>query len=176
MLKVDFVLRTAFNFTSNPKQMEKWTYLLLALVGVLFVGQVLYSESFVDASDNSGSKITLSLTELLSFIGTSSSSTSTGSTNTQPVFVMPPAANYDSQFSSMKDAILTDVRSTIRDQIASGGFGGAGGECANVMDDSCVESMANLQGSEFMKYIPGKNPADYIRKDSVPCYGCNLAH
>lgn len=156
--------------------MEKWTYLLLALVGVLFVGQVIYSESFVDASDNSGSKVTLSLSELLSFIGTSSSTGSTSSTGSQPVFVMPPAANYDTQFASMKDAILSDVRSTIRDQIAGGNFGSAGGDCANVMDDSCVESMANIQGSEFMKYIPGKNPADYIRKDSVPCYGCNLTH
>ena len=157
--------------------MEKWTYILLALVGVLFVGQVIYNESFVDASDNSGSKITLSLSELLSFIGTSSSSTSTGSTSTQPIFVMPPAyGSSDKDFSSMKDAILSDVRSTIRDQIASGNFGSAGGDCANVMDDSCIESMANLQGSEFMKYIPGKNPADYIRKDSVPCYGCNLTH
>jgi hypothetical protein len=154
--------------------MEKWTFVLLALVGVLFVGQVIYNESFVDASDNSGSKITLSLTELLSLIGTSSSSSGTTST-TQPVVVVPtPQTSYDSQFSSLKDAILADVRSTVRDQMASSSFGAAGGDCANVMDDTCIESMANLQGSEFMKYIPGKNPADFIRKDSVPCYGCSI--
>ena len=35
-------------------------------------------------------------------------------------------------------------------------------------------SAANAQGQTFMKYQYGTNPADYIRKDSIPCYGCSL--
>ncbi len=150
--------------------------MLLALIGVLFVGQILYNESFVDASDNSGSKVTLTLAELMSFLGKTASTTPTNSSSSQqPIFIVPPApapaaTNYESQFQTLKDAILSDVRSSIQDQLSSG----SAANCANVMDDSCIESMANSQGADFMKYIPGKNPADYIRKDSVPCYGCSI--
>lgn len=158
--------------------METWIIALLVLVAVLFVGQILYQETFVDISDNSGSFIKLSLADLMTLIGTQASSSTTSSNQNQPIIIQPPS--YDTQFSSLKDAILSDVKQTVQDEIMSGSLrglaaGSAGGDvCADVMDDSCIESMANLQGSEFMKYIPGKNPADYIRKDSVPCYGCSL--
>jgi hypothetical protein len=159
--------------------METWIIALLVLVAVLFVGQIVYNETFVDASDNSGSVIQLTLSDLMSLLGTqSSASTSTSTPSQQPIIIQPPS--YDTQFSSLKDAILSDVKQTVQDEIVSGSLRGlaagsaGGGVCADVMDDSCIESMANLQGSEFMKYIPGKNPADYIRKDSVPCYGCSL--
>ena len=35
-------------------------------------------------------------------------------------------------------------------------------------------SHADAQGQAFMKYQYGINPADYIRKDSIPCYACTL--
>lgn len=159
--------------------METWIVALLVLVAVLFVGQIVYQETFKDISDNSGSFIRLSLADLMSLIGTQSSTKKTDTSANQPIIIQPPS--FDAQFSSLKDAILSDVKQTVQDEIVSGslrglaaGSVGGGDVCADVVDDSCIESMSNLQGSEFMKYIPGKNPADYIRKDSVPCYGCSL--
>jgi hypothetical protein len=40
--------------------------------------------------------------------------------------------------------------------------------------DSCLDSIVKDQGKEWLRYIPGKNPDDYIRKDSIPCWGCSL--
>lgn len=158
--------------------METWILALLVLVGVLFVGQIVYTETFVDASDNSGSFIKLTLSDLMSLIGTNSTASAAKETTQAPIIIQPPS--YDNQFGALKDSILADVKSTLQEEISTGALrglsaGSAGDDtCADVMDDSCIESMSNLQGSEFMKYIPGKNPADYIRKDSVPCYGCSL--
>ena len=45
---------------------------------------------------------------------------------------------------------------------------------SNIITDSCIDSIADSQGADFIRYIPGKNPDDYIRKDSIPCYGCSL--
>ena len=37
-----------------------------------------------------------------------------------------------------------------------------------------VQSSSMRQGSDYLTYAPAKNPADYIRKDSIPCYACTL--
>jgi hypothetical protein len=44
----------------------------------------------------------------------------------------------------------------------------------NITRDSCIGSISDNQAVDFMRYIPGKNPADYIRKDSIPCYKCSI--
>jgi hypothetical protein len=35
-------------------------------------------------------------------------------------------------------------------------------------------SPALAQGRAYVQYAPAINPADYIRKDSIPCYACTL--
>jgi hypothetical protein len=37
-----------------------------------------------------------------------------------------------------------------------------------------MTSPSATQGADFLKYQYGINPADYIRKDSIPCYACTL--
>lgn len=145
--------------------MDKTTLAFFSLVLVLFVGQVFLNEQFADVS---GSVISLSLTDLLSLIGT---------TNSTP----PPAAQQPvvinsglgaSTYNSLKDSIISDVKQTVRDELLNGSLSGGLGD--TVLSDDCIDSFSAKQGADFMKYVPGKNPADYIRKDSVPCYGCSV--
>lgn len=165
--------------------MDKVTLGFLFLCIIIFLSSVLVSESFVDASgtnvDASGSKITLSITDLFSLLGGGSSSvTSTPKVTTPVVSTAPagaPESSFDQQFySNLKGTILSDVRQTVRDTLQSYGTGkqGAATNAGPVLTDSCIDSMAESQGADFMRYIPGKNPADYIRKDSIPCYSCSL--
>jgi len=77
----------------------------------------------------------------------------------------PYGAPIDSQFmDSLRADIKSDISTAIKDSLSS----------PNVMTDSCIDSVSDSQGADFMRYIPGKNPADYIRKDSIPCYGCSV--
>jgi len=39
-------------------------------------------------------------------------------------------------------------------------------------DKSCPHSDDNSLGSNAMPYVANMN--DYVKKDSIPCYGCNL--
>ena len=133
--------------------------------------------------DASGTKVTLSIADLFSLIGTSSIAQApqrsivreTPSVSTTPAGA--PESTFDQQFySNLKGTILSDVRQTVRDTLQSYGSGkqGAASNAGPVLTDSCIDSAAADQGADFMRYIPGKNPADYIRKDSIPCYGCSL--
>ena len=77
----------------------------------------------------------------------------------------PYGAAIDAQFmDSLRADIKNDISTAIKDSLSS----------PNVMTDSCIDNVSNAQGADFMRYIPGKNPADYIRKDSIPCYGCSV--
>lgn len=163
--------------------MEKWTITLIALLSILFIAPIVYKETFVDISDNSGAYIKLSLTDLMSLFGSTQAQMNSRQTQQQPIIITQPSSGtsnsqgVDSQFySSLKDSIVSDVRQTISDELlnasdrpSSGGLLGQ-----TVIRDECIDSMAEQQGSDFMRYIPGKNPADYVRKDSIPCYGCSL--
>jgi hypothetical protein len=162
--------------------MDKVTLGFLFLIVILFASSLFFTESFVDASgtnvDASGSKITLSLADLFSLLGSGTSTTTTPTTT--PIISRSSTSNYgtpestfDQQFySNLKGTILSDVRQTVRDTLQS--QGGAAANAGPVLTDSCIDSAAAQQGADFMRYIPGKNPADYIRKDSIPCYGCSL--
>jgi hypothetical protein len=169
--------------------MEKWTFALIGLLAVLFLGPIIYQETFVDASDNSGAYIKLSLTDLMSLVGSTQAQQASRQTQQQPIIITQPSSygggasgvqnSLDTQFySSLKDSIVSDVRQSVHDELlnaSSSGTGASGGLLGQtVLNDSCIDSMAEQQGSDFMRYIPGKNPADYVRKDSIPCYGCSL--
>jgi hypothetical protein len=77
----------------------------------------------------------------------------------------------DSQFyTSFKSELLADVKQAVQDELISNPLASQG----TVLNDSCIDSFAGQQGTSWLKYVPGKNPNDYIRKDSIPCYGCSL--
>jgi hypothetical protein len=164
--------------------MEKWTIALIGLLAVLFLAPIIYQETFVDASDNSGTTIRLSLSDLMSLIGGSTGQQQP--TQQPPIIITQPSAggsaagtqsSLDTQFySSLRDSIVSDVRQSVHDELLNAGSSGAGGGLLGqtVIRDDCIDSMAQQQGADFMRYIPGKNPADYVRKDSIPCYGCSL--
>lgn len=155
------------------------------LLIVLAVGGYFVQEGFTDASGNKdipGNTLTLSLVDLMSLFtkttGSSSESSSELSSSSRPSGYRPDYRStselssadksyIDSQFKSLKEEIAKDVRATVRGQLQEQ-------EAGLVMNDTCIDSIANQQGTDWMRYIPGKNPADYIRKDSIPCWGCSV--
>ena len=121
------------------------------------------TESFYDASgaDASGN-VTLSLSDLLALLGSGTTKDTDSS--------------YEEarEYGSMRNEIMTDVKRAVKAELLHGKLSGLYDSQDNVLDDSCIDSFSAQQGADFMKYIPGKNPDDYIRKDSVPCYGCSI--
>ena len=146
------------------------TLVFIALLTILFIGQVFMNENFYNfagtTADASGN-ITLSLSDLMTLVGHGSM---------KPVTSVTPLTDDKAdlgeyrQYKNMRDDIKKDIKKAIKDEMIKKQFSDGG----DVMDDSCIDSLSAQQGSDFMKYIPGKNPDDYIRKDSVPCYGCSI--
>ena len=143
--------------------MERHVFLFLGLLCILFLSPFLMTESFVDASgvkqDASGQYVTVSLKDLFALL-------SQGKVSKEVQEQMPKGSDVD-MYGKLKDSIVGDVRNTVREQLQAKSDG-------SVLTDSCIDSVANQQGTEWMRYIPGKNPADYIRKDSIPCYACTI--
>ena len=152
--------------------MDRTTLAFMVLLAVIFVGQVYLNETFKDISDNSGSVISLSLSDLLSLIGTTTASPAAPAAASPIIIREGGGGSYD----SLKKSILSDVKQTVRDELLNGSLSvlNSSGCADDSITDSCIDSFSSQQGSDFMRYIPGKNPADYIRKDSVPCYGCSI--
>jgi len=161
--------------------MDKTTIGFLALLAILFIGQVYMTESFYDVSADASGNIIISISDLLSLL----------SSGARPMPVAPVAVTQSTQgtqgtldasgtagaYSSMRDEIISDVKSAVRSEVLNSQWTGllnSGHTGAQVLDDSCIDTFAAQQGSDFMRYIPGKNPDDYIRKDSIPCYGCSV--
>ena len=154
--------------------MEKTTMLFFALLAVLFVGQVAMREYFVGTADVSGSKITLTLSDLIALLGTPPAA--------PPAPPAPPATSpYD--LLRLESTITSEVKDALRSELLSGSLLGrsssSSGSCSgsgsdDLVPDSCIDSFAAQQGTDYMRYVPGKNPDDYIRKDSIPCYGCSI--
>jgi len=144
------------------------TFLFIALLAILFIGQVFMNENFynfTNTADASGN-ITLSLSDLMSLIGygaVTRTDNSDDSDNTDNV------GDYR-KYKNMRDDIKKDIKAAIKDEMLKKQFSDGN----DILDDSCIDSFSAQQGSDFMRYIPGKNPDDYIRKDSVPCYGCSI--
>lgn len=154
--------------------MEKTTIVLVVLFGVLLLAQVLSVETFVDASGNrdaSGNNVTLSVSDLLSLLGSGVSTQTTTAPTTQPVIVQSPGGLDASFYNSIKSDLLSDVKQTVRDELVNNPLATSAG---SILDDGCIDNFASQQGTDWMRYIPGKNPNDYIRKDSIPCYGCTV--
>ena len=158
--------------------MEKTTLAFLALLTVLLIGQWLFTESFVDLSDNSGTMIRMSLSDLMAILTAKnpSSSPRASRSNNTPTVVNTTgtldATTYNSLLGDIKKTVQDELLSSAQESGILSGAGSQGGD--QTLTDSCIDNFAQQQGADFMRYVPGKNPNDYIRKDSIPCYGCNL--
>lgn len=140
----------------------------IGLLAVLFLGQLFMNEHFYNYADTSGN-ITLSLADLLSLLGSGSSSSGDDKDDEDTDYVS------DRYYRNMRADMMKDVKDALKEEIKNSKKSGSYNSGDDtILDDSCIDSFASQQGSDFLKYIPGKNPDDYIRKDSVPCYGCSL--
>ena len=141
----------------------------IGLLVVLFLGQVFINESFADASgaDASGN-ILLSFSDLLALLGSSASKKEEEEDEDDYDY-----STKDKYYRNMRADMMADVKNAVRKELLNGKYNDLYGD-DSVMDESCIDSFSSKQGTDFMKYIPGKNPDDYIRKDSVPCYGCSI--
>jgi hypothetical protein len=67
--------------------------------------------------------------------------------------------------------LQNDIKMAVRSELLNANFGN---NYDDMYDDSFLDSISSQQGKDFMRYIPGKNPDEYIRKDSIPVYGGSL--
>ena len=131
------------------------------------------NENFKDISGNkdASGNISLTLSDLLALLGSGFSKTSDKDEDKDD-----DENDYDIKdkyYRNMRYDMMADVKNTVRKELLYGKYSDLYAS-DNVLDDSCIDSFSSKQGADFMKYIPGKNPDDYIRKDSVPCYGCSI--
>lgn len=178
------------NFTKETANPLFWMGLLfLAVIGYVYF----MNEGYVDASgariDASGGTVTLSLSDLIKALSFSNKTGSpedalrppifTPSTNVLPVTVGAGKTLLDKEtenrlskniVSQLKDELLAQ-RSTTS---VSDSNGCSSDRCDNAQQ-SC-QSNSCSQGADYLANSPGApfNSNDYIRKDSIPCYGCTL--
>jgi len=138
--------------------MEHITIALLVLFISLFVGHFAY-ESFIDVS---GTKVTLSLSDLMSLIGKASKD-SNENTNAS----LDNITAHDKYYATMKGSILDTVKGSVKDELLSGSLSGL---TSGNLEPSCD------QGSDYLRNVPAANDPAYIRKDSIPCYACNIPY
>jgi len=155
--------------------MDKTTIAFIGLLAVLFIGQVFMNENFYNFYDpkaDASGNITLSLSDLMTLVGYGAVTTKPTTDYSDDIGNIGNRANVGDyrKYNNMRDDIKKDIRKAIRDEMLKKEIS----DETTVLDDSCIDSFSAQQGSDFMKYIPGKNPDDYVRKDSVPCYGCSI--
>ncbi len=165
-------------------------------VGILFLAVLGYvyfmNEGYVDASGNkgvdaSGTTVTLSLSDLIKALAFSNKTGSTSdalkppvfadSTNILPVPVTGGKTTLDSETEKrLSKNIATQIKDELLAQRATTPVtpGCSGGE--DKCSDGCSGSDSCSQGSDYLANSPGApfNSNDYIRKDSIPCWGCTL--
>jgi hypothetical protein len=124
-----------------------------------------------DATDASGNLITLSLSDL--FYALRFGNTNTETTKKTPTLL--PKSTTHSFSEEEKNRLSKDIAKNIKDQLLSDRsldliLPAPNDSCAN--ESACVTDSCS-QGADYMSGAPF-NANDYIRKDSIPCYGCTL--
>lgn len=190
------------NFTKETANPLFWIGILfltvLAYVYFMNEGYVDASGSKIDASGNrmkdaSGATVTLSLADLIKALSFSNKTGSTDDVLKPPVFtsstnVLPVAVGGEKTVldKETENRLSKNIASQIRDEMLaqrattplSDGCGSGSGSCVSP-SDSCGSASASdscSQGSDYLANSPGApfNSNDYIRKDSIPCWGCKL--
>jgi hypothetical protein len=176
------------NFTKETANPLFW-------VGILFLAVLAYvyfmNEGYVDASgakiDASGATVTLSLSDLIKALSFSNKTGSpedalkppvfTSSTNVLPVAVGGAKTTLDAETEKrLSKNIATQLKDELLAQRSTTPVsGGCSGESDSCGSDSC-QSNSCSQGADYLANSPGApfNSNDYIRKDSIPCWGCTL--
>lgn len=168
-------------------QMDNKVVAFCILLGVLLIAQWYSLEHFTvkdcSGSDCSGAgTVTISTGTLLALLGQVSGSSKGKSDDTDDSTQTPELGDtttYDSQF---KKSLLDEVKDVVKDEVGKARTVMIGRELtAGGTYDGCNgsagcggESWADLQGAAFLTTAPGKNPNEYVRKDSIPCWGCSL--
>ena len=178
------------NFTKETMNPIFWIAILLLAV----LGYVYYmNEGYVDASGNkkvdaSGATITLSLSDLIKALSFSNKSGSPNSIPNPPVFAestnvlpVPVEGGKTTLDEETEKRLSKNIATQIKDEllaqrsttpvIPASGCSENGNKCS----DGC-ESDSCSQGADYLHNSPGApfNSNDYIRKDSIPCWGCTL--
>jgi hypothetical protein len=178
------------NFTKESANPIFWIGILLLAV----MGYVYYmNEGYVDASGNknidaSGGNITLSLSDLIKALSFSNKTGSPNDVLNPPVFAestnilpVPVTGGKTTLDSETEKRLSKNIATQIKDEllaqrsttpvIPASGCSESGNKCS----DGC-ESDSCSQGSDYLNNSPGApfNSNDYIRKDSIPCWGCTL--
>ena len=174
--------------TANP---IFWIAVLL-LVVMAYV--YFMNEGYVDASGNkqkdaSGATVTLSLSDLIKALTFANKTGApedalkppmfTPSTNILPVQVGGETkASLDAEVEKrLSKNIATQIKDELLAQRATTpletGCSDSGNKCSE--PESCASDSC-AQGSEYLNNAPGApfNANEYIRKDSIPCWGCTL--
>lgn len=176
------------NFTKETANPLFW-------MGILFLAVLAYvyfmNEGYVDASgakiDASGTTVTLSLSDLIKALSFSNKTGSpedalkppifTPSTNVLPVSVGEGKTTLDKE---TENRLSKNIATQIKDELlAQRSTTPVTGGCSSNSDSCAQESCSSnscAQGSDYLANSPGApfNSNDYIRKDSIPCWGCTL--
>ncbi len=161
-----------------------FTYTAIGILVVVVLLQIYYmNESYTDASGNtvdaSGNMVTLSLSDLFYALrfntGSGSSSNKTYDNLRDDLTTVPTKKEEPKMSEEDKNRLSKDIAKSIKDQILSDRslqpvVPAATDSCAN--DSACVSDSCS-QGADYMSGAPF-NANDYIKKDSIPCYGCTL--
>ena len=160
--------------------MDKNILIFIFILVILFIGHVFLNESFVGETQASTVTVTPPVTgnppstvTIPLSAGTSQTSVVTvpySSSIDIPYTITKPAVNCPAPAPAPAPAPSASASAKMNDSSDSN----YEDDVSNIMTDSCIDSIAEDQGADFMRYIHGKNPADYIRKDSIPCYKCSI--
>jgi hypothetical protein len=161
-----------------------FTYTAIGILVVVVLLQIYYmNESYTDASGNtvdaSGNMVTLSLSDLFYALrfntGSGSSSNKTYDNLRDDLTTVSTKKEEPKISEEDKNRLSKDIAKSIKDQILSDRslqpvVPASTDSCAN--DSACVSDSCS-QGADYMSGAPF-NANDYIKKDSIPCYGCTL--
>ena len=161
-----------------------FTYTAIGILVVVVLLQIYYmNESYTDASGNtvdaSGNMVTLSLSDLFYALrfntGSGSSSNKTYDNLRDDLATVTTKSKAPAMSEEDKNRLSKDIAKSIKDQMLSDRslqpvVPAATESCAN--DSACVSDSCS-QGADYLSGAPF-NANDYIKKDSIPCYGCTL--
>ena len=160
----------------------------ILLLVVLLFAQWWATESFINTDCSGNNCVRVTLSDLLNLLAGSGAPPpdDTSDTGSGSGTGYGSGSWYDKQFySSLKGDIIKEIKNSVKQEVTanrtlltgSADYPGDGCSCGGVGCGFCSGSMnsfADMQGKAFLTTAPGKNPNDYIRKDSIPCWGCSL--
>jgi len=121
--------------------------------------------------------INLSLSDLITLFGSTISGTSK-----PPGVPMTPANNPAAStttgqdfYNQFRPMLLDDINTAVKAQMGAASTGGTGGTATTTGTDTTACSPSIQQGNDFSTVQNNlQYNQEYIRKDSIPCYACNL--